>query len=104
MASVYGKPNGFISASSSAQGPFVNMDPGVTSGIDADIAGKFTSGICAGISTAWVIAFLSGVPEASTTNGFKSYFDNMLKFQGAYVFNFKDKQGGFKTEVQHLDY
>jgi hypothetical protein len=93
MINVYGKPEGFKRATSSAAGNYVNTDPGTAGGIDADIAGQFQGGICAGITTAWVVAFLSGDADASSTAGFQSYFDNMLKFQGAYIFNFKSKQG-----------
>ncbi len=42
-------------------------------------------GICKGLATAWVIAFLNGVEGASDLDQFPAYFLNVLKFQGTYI-------------------
>jgi hypothetical protein len=45
-------------------------------------------GICKGLATAWVIAFLNQVSESSDVNAFGSYFRNVLQFQGTYIKDF----------------
>ncbi len=54
-------------------------------------------GICSGITSAWVIGCLSGLQEgARSLTGFRGYFINVLRFQGAY---FKELHG---TSEEHL--
>ncbi|QHQ37020.1 hypothetical protein [Algicella marina] len=102
MVVVYRRPNGFINATAIAPGNYVNTDPGQGSGIDTAIAGNFQQGICAGLAAAWIMAFASGAEDARDTANFESYFNNMLRFQGAYLMNYKGKQG-ISTTTQGMD-
>lgn len=52
-------------------------------------------GICSGITSAWIIGCLNGYPAATSTGDFKDYFDNVLRFQGAYM---KDFDPAAKTD------
>jgi hypothetical protein len=42
-------------------------------------------GICKGLASAWVIAFVSEVREATDAKEFETYFTNFLRFQGTYI-------------------
>ena len=55
-------------------------------------------GICSGITSSWVIGFLSADrTEAKNTEQFRTYFYNVLRFQGAYM-----KDLGGRTD-KHLE-
>ncbi|MGD1925219.1 MAG: hypothetical protein ACFB03_13670 [Paracoccaceae bacterium] len=43
------------------------------------------SGICCGISAAWIVAFLGGNSDATDHDAFKEFFEGSLRFQGSYV-------------------
>jgi len=42
-------------------------------------------GICKGLASAWVVAFMSGVQETFKPDKFESYFTNVLRFQATYI-------------------
>jgi hypothetical protein len=75
----------------------LNSAPGGEGGVDqetqktlgavgfvGDIKDK-KHGICCGISATWIVGFVNGVEEARDTAKFKDYFNNVLRFQGAYI-------------------
>ena len=74
------------------------------SGLDQDVKGRLNAddgadrnhGICSGITGAWIIGYLNGVEGARDPSKFKSHFDNVLRFQGAYM-----KDVGGRTD-RHL--
>lgn len=57
-------------------------------------------GICKGLATAWVIALLNGERGARDAGLFRSYFTNVLKFQGTYI---KDFGKHMDTHVRKLE-
>ncbi len=70
----------------SAKGTIENSNvPHVST--DASARASGSGGICAGITTSWVIAFLNANKnkEAQDAAKFKDFFLNMLRFQGAYM-------------------
>jgi len=52
-------------------------------------------GICSGMTTTWVIGFLGTQAGANDVREFEAYFDNVLRFQGAYL-----KENGGRIEKQ----
>lgn len=42
-------------------------------------------GICKGLASAWVIAFVSNIREATAADEFEEYFTNFLRFQATYI-------------------
>ncbi len=85
-----------------------NNAPAGEGGVDSDVVGRLggkTSGgakvnsktqgrrvgICSGITSAWIIGCLNGRSDATSTDGFKDYFVNVLRFQGAYMKDFDPK-------------
>lgn len=55
-------------------------------GVDADTE-NVERGICSGITSAWLAALLSAGkdPSATEVTGFSDAFDNLIRFQGAYL-------------------
>ena len=55
-------------------------------GVDADTE-NVEGGICSGITSAWLAALLSARndPSATEVAGFTDAFDNLIRFQGAYL-------------------
>lgn len=55
-------------------------------GVDADTE-NVEGGICSGITSAWLAALLSAGKDPSATEvaGFADAFDNLIRFQGAYL-------------------
>lgn len=45
-------------------------------------------GICKGVSSSWVIAFLNGVAEATDPDRYERYYADFLRFQGTMVKDF----------------
>lgn len=86
-----------------------NNAPGLPGGggVDADTAGRIgyrnidtgarvagtnkgrIQGICCGITAGWIVALLNGNEHATEIDGFKEFFLGPLRFQGAYVKDFK---------------
>jgi hypothetical protein len=98
----YGRADGTASVSNS------NNAPAGEGGVDSDVVGRLGGktpggakvdsktkgrrvGICSGITSAWIIGCLNGYPAATATDGFKDYFVNVLRFQGAYMKDFDPK-------------
>lgn len=98
----YGRADGKASVSNS------NNAPAGEGGVDADVVGRLGGktaggakvnsktqgrrvGICSGITSAWIIGILNGHSDATSTDKFKDYFDNVLRFQGAYMKDFDPK-------------
>jgi hypothetical protein len=57
-------------------------------------------GICKGLTTAWVIAFLNGVDETSNPGTFGEWFTGIAKFQGTYI---KDAGGHIDQHLQLIE-
>jgi hypothetical protein len=57
-------------------------------------------GICKGLTTAWVIAFLNGVDEASNPASFSDWFTGIAKWQGTYI---KDAGGHIDKHLQLIE-
>lgn len=47
-------------------------------------------GICKGVSTAWVVAFMSGVRDATAPDLFNTYYKNYLRFQATMIKDYGD--------------
>ena len=74
-----------------------NNAPGGTGGVDVDTQFELGSdnspqgmkdrrhGICCGISATWLVGLVNEVEGSYRTSKFKEYFDNVLRFQGAYI-------------------
>ncbi|MEK6239767.1 MAG: hypothetical protein N2C14_34025, partial [Planctomycetales bacterium] len=45
-------------------------------------------GICKGVASSWVIAFLNGVPEATDPAKYEQYYMNFLRFQATFIKDF----------------
>lgn len=61
----------------------VGLDPRTRSALLP--LGQPAVGICSGIVGSWIIAVLNAVPEATDHDLFVAYFNNVLRFQGAYL-------------------
>ena len=84
----------------------LNNAPGGQGGVDFDVQYRLGAtasplgaldrrhGICCGITIAWIVGFVNGRPEASRVDKFESYFQNVLRFQGAYLKDVKGNIGG----------
>lgn len=61
-------------------------------GVDADTE-NVEGGICSGITSAWVAALLSAGndPSATQTTAFADAFENLIRFQGAYLRELKGR-------------
>lgn len=86
----------FAAASHGAHVPHKNNNPGV----DADTE-NVAGGLCSGITSAWVAAVLCAPADASavTPQDFEHCFDNLLRFQGAYL---KELHGKADTHLAVL--
>ena len=69
-------------------------------GVDADTQ-NVEGGICSGITSAWITSLLNAnkVPEAGDTASFSNLFNNVLRFQGAYL---KELHGKSDNHLQKL--
>lgn len=113
----YGRADGKASVSNS------NNAPAGEGGVDADVVGRLGGktpsgakvdskthgrrlGICSGITSAWVIGCLNGYPDATSTDKFKDYFTNVLRFQGAYMKDFdpKGKTDDFVAQLAKIGF
>ncbi|AQQ68542.1 hypothetical protein Mag101_13555 [Microbulbifer agarilyticus] len=56
-------------------------------------------GICKGVSSAWVIAFLNGTLEASDGSVYEAYYTNFLRFQATMI---KDFGSHIDTHVEKM--
>lgn len=93
-----------------------NRAPGGEGGIDNPVQAslgadgyegedkKKRKGICAGITTTWIVAVLNGSAEALSCEGndFVEFFNGVLRFQGAYFQNYLINQAksGFSFSGQ----
>lgn len=82
----------------------MNNAPGGDGGVDTDVQFNLGApgassmrdrkhGICCGIAVAWIVGVCHKREDAINTTHFKDYFDNVLRFQGAYVKDFKGNAG-----------
>lgn len=88
----------------------LNNAPGGDGGVDVDVQHRLGApgsatmkdrrhGICCGIVVAWMVGFCNKREDAVNTTGFEAYFKNVLRFQGAYMKDFK----GDVTSIDQLD-
>ena len=96
---IYGKSL-FGSAYKFKQIRYQNNAPGGLDGVDSDVQHNLGApgsssmkdrkhGICCGISIAWIIGVCHKREDAVNTTGFEAYFRDVLRFQGAYIKDFK---------------
>ncbi len=85
----------------------LNNAPGGYDGVDHDVQYRLGAnnspngmldrrhGICCGITIAWLVGLIGGRSEAvsSSEKEFKDYFNNVLRFQGAYLKDYKGNIG-----------
>lgn len=70
-----------------------NRPPQGVDGVDADVQHSLINpvtgnprGECSGITSTWIIAFLSGLDDSEKNiHKFPAFFENVLQFQGAYM-------------------
>ncbi|NRD72997.1 hypothetical protein HQQ94_07040 [Shewanella sp. VB17] len=55
------------------------------------------NGICKGTASAWCIAFLNQVPEATESQGYEGYYENYLRFQATMI---KDFEGDIDSHLR----
>jgi hypothetical protein len=67
--------------------------------VDSDVQGRLQGGICSGITSTWVIRLVNGVDDARTPGKFTEFFDNVARFQGAYL---KDRHGKIDNHLNEL--
>jgi hypothetical protein len=88
----------------------LNSAPGGIGGVDEDVQNRLGAvgapqmvdrrhGICCGITLTWIIGFCHNRDDAKNPTKFSSYFTNVLRFQGAYLKDFK----GNVTALDTLD-
>lgn len=96
---LYGK-NLFGNAYKSAVIRGKNNAPGGADGVDSDVQFNLGApgasamkdrkhGICCGITIAWIVGVCHGRADAVNTTGFEAYFRDVLRFQGAYLKDYK---------------
>lgn len=96
---------------------YFNNAPGLPGGggIDADAAARIgykhintgaltagsnkgrIQGICCGITAGWMVAFLGGHSASTDHSEFTDFFMDSLRFQGAYVKDFKGNSSSIKN-------
>lgn len=96
---LYGKSL-FGNAYKSAVVRGMNNAPGGDGGVDSDVQHNLGApggssmkdrkhGICCGITVAWIVGVCHKRDDAVNSTGFDAYFRNVLRFQGAYIKDFK---------------
>ncbi len=94
----------FAKAYKSAVVRHLNNAPGGDGGVDTDVQYRLGApgaasmkdrkhGICCGIVVAWMVGFCHRRDDAVNVTGFEAYFKNVLRFQGAYMKDFKGNVG-----------
>lgn len=100
---LYGKSL-FGQANKSAIIRGMNNAPGGADGVDEDVQFSLGApggsamkdrkhGICCGITVAWIVGVCHKRSDAVNTTGFDAYFRDVLRFQGAYIKDFKGNVG-----------